>query len=196
VISRKWFWAFQAGFVVLLGAALFLRDRHPKQLPQFTEIPLFRLTDHNGSPFDSSQLKGKVWIASFIFTQCQGPCPIVTQAVSQIYRSYKIDERVQFVSISVDPENDTPEVLKSFAVKFEKNLMRWSFLTGPKKAIEELSMKGFRLGLEDDPMSHSTRVVLVDQSGTIRGYYDGTERESMKELFKDIARLLKSGGAA
>ena len=170
-------------------------------IPILNEIPDFSLTDQSGNPFDSASLKGKIWVADFIFTRCAGPCPKMTQDMAKLHTDFWGEENLRFVSFSVDPEWDKPEKLKNYGTKFQADFKRWSFLTGDKKAIYDLCVKHFHLGVDEaDPQEslvpdqgvlHSTKFVLIDSFGRIRGYYDSTEPASLSLLKNDMVTLLK-----
>jgi cytochrome oxidase Cu insertion factor (SCO1/SenC/PrrC family) len=165
-------------------------------LPVLGTLPEFSLTERSGEPFGLKDLRGQVWVADFIFTNCAGTCPIMTTAMTDIQKTVlaeKLDD-VKLVSITVDPERDTPEVLQRFADGYGALTGRWYFLTGDGAAIQQLANKGFLLsaatgGSPEEPIIHSNRFVLVDRQGRIRGYYDGTEEEGVKQLLKDLKKL-------
>lgn len=166
-------------------------------LPVLSTVPDFTLTERSGQPFGLNDLRGHVWVADFIFTNCAGTCPIMTTAMTEIQKTAlaeKLDD-VKLVSITVDPERDTPEVLQRFADGYGALKDRWYFLTGDGAAIQQLANKGFLLsaatsgGPAEEPIIHSNRFVLVDRQGRIRGYYDGTEEESVAQLLKDLKKL-------
>ncbi len=171
----------------------------PEPLKKHFDVPHFTLTERSGQPFDSATMRGKVWVADFFFTSCQGTCLVLTHRVSQLHRTFKDEPGVRFVSISTDANNDTPEQLTKYAKSFRAD-DRWLFLTGAHDAIFDLSIAGFKLALVEDPSAisvsdkfiHSTRLVLVDKSGTIRGYYDGLSQDEaeIQRLTTDIKRLL------
>lgn len=160
----------------------------------YGSVPEFSLTDQNGKTVTRGDLDGKVWIADFIFTNCAGTCPMLTETMIRLQRA--LPKEVHLVSFSVDPGRDTPEVLAAYAAKAETDKNRWHFLTGEKEKLYDLSIKGFKLALDDtggtdaEPITHSTRLVLVDREGKIRGYYGGTDEEEMKKLFFDAMKLL------
>jgi protein SCO1 len=142
-------------------------------------------------------MKGKIWVADFIFTRCSGACPAMTARLARLRRV--VPDEVAFVSFTVDPGNDTPEVLARYAVNFGID-PRWQFVTGPQKDLFALSTDGFKLAAMevppeeqkaggDGPFLHSSKFVLVDRFGDIRGYYDSTDEDEMKELIADITRL-------
>ncbi|HEY4283977.1 MAG TPA: SCO family protein [Chthoniobacterales bacterium] len=161
----------------------------------YGQVPAFRLTNQNGQPFGSSDLANKIWIADFVFTSCPGPCPIISSRMSELQKPLANTD-VHLVSFTVDPDKDTPEVLRNYGEKLHAQEGRWDFLTGKKSAIYEISQKGFKLALadgEDDtgmPV-HSTRMVLVDRHGQIRGYYDGLAADSVTKLLADANHLLR-----
>lgn len=166
-----------------------------RPLPSYGAIPPFHLVNQDGQPFDSEQLAGKIWIADFIFTTCPGPCPIISTRMSELQKPLGKSD-VRFVSFTVDPEKDTPEVLRAYADKLRKEPFRWDFLTGPIDAIASLSRDGFKLALAEgaEPGSgpvHSTRFVLVDRRGIIRGYYDALAADGVTKLLAHTNHLLR-----
>ncbi len=170
-----------------------LRDRRgllDEELPEYDLLPEFSLLNSAGEPFSLEDLTGKITIADFVFTSCSGPCPIMSSKMDELHEAFSANDNVQFVSISVNPEVDTPEVLTQYAASYEADLARWHFLTGENGAIQELAVGGFKVGSMDDILIHSTKFVLVDQDGRIRGYYTGTETPELIKLSRDIGRLL------
>ena len=129
-------------------------------------------------------------VLSIIFTTCGGICPLMTKNMTQLFRSYRMVNDVSFVSITVNPETDTPTVLMDYAKKFDANMDQWHFLTGSREAITDIAVHGFKLGSIEEPIFHSAKFVLVDRQLHIRGYYDGTENAELSKLFKDVATLL------
>jgi protein SCO1/2 len=186
--------------IVTLGVLLWLRNVEVSALRQrnvssYGVVPTFQLTNQNGQSFGAAQLSGKIWIADFIYTTCPGPCPMISSRMSELQTPLgKTD--VHLVSFSVDPEKDTPAVLRGYAEKLQAEPGRWDFLTGPKSEIYKLSHDGFKLAVSDgsDVLGlpvHSTRMVLVDRHGQIRGYYDATEPEAITKLLADTNHLLR-----
>jgi len=185
--------------VVLLAVAAATavqRWRRPEPPPVLGQVPAFSLTNRDGRSIGLADLAGAPWVADFIFTRCPASCPLMTARMARLNRELPDDLAVRLVSISVDPEHDTPQVLQRYAESF-KAPDRWLFLTGGKQEIYQLSRKGFKLGIEIPPPSapggppvepilHSTRFVLVDGEGRIRGYYDGFDEDSMKKLRRDL----------
>ncbi|MDP7639925.1 MAG: SCO family protein [Candidatus Hydrogenedentes bacterium] len=158
-------------------------------LPDLGKAPEFSLTDSGGVAFDSKRLDGQIYVIDFIFTNCSGICPILSNHMAGLHRAYSGRGGVEFVSITVDPERDTPEVLTEYAERFGADTGRWHFLTGALPYIHDVAVTGFKVGSMDDPLIHSERLILVGREGVIRGYYDGTEADSVLELSRDIAIL-------
>ena len=186
--------------IVTLVLLLWLRHIEVAALRQRTvssygTVPAFELVNQNGQSFGSAQLAGKIWIADFIYTACPGPCPMISSRMSELQKPLEKSD-VHLVSFSVDPGKDTPQVLRGYAEKLQADPARWDFLTGPKSAIYKLSHDGFKLAVSDGgdergiPV-HSTRMVLVDRRGQIRGYYDATEADAVTKLLADTNHLLR-----
>ena len=166
-----------------------------RSISAYGTVPGFQLTNQNGQPFGSAQLSGKIWIADFIYTTCPGPCPMISSRMSELQKPLQKTD-VHLVSFSVDPDKDTPEVLRGYADKLQAEPGRWDFVTGAKSAIYKLSHDGFKLAVSDGRDAqgipvHSTRMVLVDRHGQIRGYYDATEPEAITKLLADTNHLLR-----
>jgi protein SCO1/2 len=198
--STIWKWSLLL-FPFLIAAALFwirqaeVHSLRSRTLHSYGQAPSFQLTNQDGKPFGSSQLAGKIWIADFIFTACPGPCPIISSRMSELQKPLR-ETDVHLVSFTVDPEKDTPEVLRGYAGKLKAQPDRWDFLTGSKASIYDLSRNGFKLGVSDGQEEagvpiHSTRVVLVDRQGMIRGYYDALAPDAVTKLLADTSHLLR-----
>lgn len=177
----------------MLGGAAVLaacsRTREP--LPVFNTIPEFTLTDQHGNPFAfASQLKGKVWVADFIFTTCQGPCPRMSRQMKQVQAGLEGAAGARLVSFTVDPENDTPPALAEYAKRYQAAAGRWFFLTGPKETLHQLKREAFMLGNVEGSTDHSTRFVLIDRQGRVRRYYDTSESDAVTRVITDARRLL------
>jgi protein SCO1/2 len=167
-------------------------------LPKDGIVPPFQLTDQNGEMFGSQQLHGKIWIADFIYSSCPGPCPMISSRMSETQKPLR-DTDVKLVSFSVDPEHDTPAVLRDYASRLNAQPGRWHFLTGDKSVIYRLSRDGFKLAAAENGATgpiHSTRMVLVDRNGVIRGYYDATDADAVTRLLADTNHLLREQPAA
>lgn len=166
-------------------------------LPKDGFVPLFQLIDQHGAPFGSPQLLGKIWIADFVYSTCPGPCPMISSRMGELQKPLR-DTDVKLVSFSVDPQHDTPPVLRDYAAKLNAQPGRWYFLTGQKDTIYRLSRDGFKLAAAEGEAAgpiHSTRLVLVDRSGEIRGYYDATDADAVTRLLADTNHLLREQAA-
>ncbi len=175
----------------LLTLAL-LGCSEPEPPPTLLEVPDFSLTSQAAEPFGSAQLEGEVWIANFVFTRCPTICPLLTTQMKGLTETLA-DTPVRFVSFSVDPANDTPEVLTTYAEQHGADLERWTFLTGDNEAVEQVIVRGLRMRMGDEPdetgnILHGSHFVLVDGTGTIRGYYQ-SNTEGLRDIAED-ARLL------
>jgi protein SCO1/2 len=170
-------------------------------LKQFGSVPQFSLIERDGRRITLSDLKGKVWILNFIYTNCPDTCPIQSAQMREIQDEFPNEKDMYLVSITVDPERDTPKVLSEYAKRFHADPGRWFFLTGDKEAIYKLAEEGFRLGATELPHdkrpasgathTHSPRFVLVDREAQIRGYYVSIEPEAMKRLRRNLKILLR-----
>lgn len=174
-----------------------MRARAPisPRLERYAPAPEFQFTAQDGSKVTKDDLKGRVWVANFVFTRCLGPCPVMTSRMAEL--NQKLGAKagdVNLVSFTVDPEFDTPEVLKAYGEKVGARPERWKFLTGPKAQIDDTIVKGFLQALSKDQEGmpvHSTRFVLVDKDGWIRGFQDGNDPEVVQKLLMDIGDILR-----
>lgn len=163
-------------------------------------LPAFELTDQDGAPLRASDLRGRVWIASFIFTSCATACPLLTTQMANLQRRMA-GRDVRFVSISVDPEVDTPAKLKAHAARFGADESTWRFVTGERAAVRSLVVDGFRVGLGEREaltgggydIPHALRFTLVDRAGHVRGHYP-TDGDGLARLERDAVRLLAEPG--
>jgi protein SCO1/2 len=143
----------------------------------------------------SQELAGQVWVADFVYTSCGGICPIMTEKMRKLQD--KLPAEIRLVSFSVDPDTDTPATLTAYAKRYGADPDRWFFLTGNKASLVTLSKEGFKLALDDtggtqaEPITHSSRFVLVDRQGRIRGYYSMDEESEMAHIVRDAKSLLK-----
>lgn len=188
--------------VLMVGVGIVLvylsahRDRAVRSeiLPIYSQVPDFSLVDSDGSPFGRSDLEGQVWIADFVYTTCPGPCPSVTAKLAGFQEPVTKLPDARLVTITVNPEVDTPAQLRDYAKSFDA-ADRWVFLTGAEDQIHDLVQNGFKLSVArqegEDPVLHSTKLVLVDQAGFIRGYYDAMRPDEMRKLGDDLARLAR-----
>ncbi len=161
----------------------------------YGEVPAFEFIRQDGSTLSRDDLRGKIWVANFIFTSCSDVCPGLSSRMREIQnRMDKMGDAVHLVSFSVDPARDTPEKLQKYAARFQARPDMWSFVTGDMEAIQSVVEDGFKLGLEATEVEdtgffnivHGERFVLVDQLGQIRGYFRANDEE--------IQRLLNTAG--
>lgn len=179
----------------LLAALLLVgcgEDEPP--LPSMIAISDFTLVDQTGEEFSSRELRGHVWVANMIFTSCPDICPVMSSQMANLTRRVPHDD-VRFVSISVDPEVDTPEVLSEYAERFGADTERWIFLTGSSDDVNRVITRSFRSPVGDRvemdegyDILHSSRFMLIDSRMTLRGLYD-RDREGLEQLERDIERL-------
>jgi len=180
--------------ILLVLMPLVFSCRREPELTRFYPVPDFSLTDQTEKTVTLNQLKGKVWIADFIFTNCGGTCPAMTEQMRKLQQL--LPAEVRLVSFTVDPARDTSKALAAYAAEHGASSDRWLFLTGDRQALLDLCMKGFKLPVDDtsgtpvEPITHSTRFVLVDKEGEIRGYYNGTEEDALVQLTANARKLL------
>jgi protein SCO1/2 len=191
-----------AGLGLALALVLWAALRRPQPAPallHYGAVPAFSLTGMDAKPFASSALAGKVWAASFVYTQCKNSCPMLEAQMRRLSLSLPSGPGYALVSITVDPDRDTPQALAAYAQKMGLTDPRWAFLTGPKPVLKKLIQEGFHLAAEPGERQsdarqapdilHSSKIVLVDKHGDIRGYYDGLLAESVEAVRDDAARL-------
>lgn len=180
-----------AVILLLAGASYIIRDaeRAQQEIPILYPLPNFNLVDQNESTFGLQELQGRISVVDFIFTSCRGPCPVLSANMAELYRRFKGEAKIQFISISVDPQRDTLPALRAYADRFGVTDNRWRFLRGESTAVTALIEEGFKLSADNLPQGHSTKFVLVDQNGYIRRYYDGTREASLTALQNDLTRL-------
>lgn len=195
-LKRRLLWAFLVLSLVLVAAATLLQRMRRPELPVYGQLPGFSLVNRDGRTVRLEDLAGAAWVADFVFTRCPASCPMMTARMARLERGLPRDLDVRLVSISVDPVHDTPEVLERYARKVQAP-ERWLFLTGDREDVRRLCVEGFKLGLDmepgpgagPEPILHSTRFVLVDGEGRIRGYYEAFDEASTEKLRKDLLRL-------
>lgn len=171
-------------------------DAAEEPLPEMVPISDFTLTDQDGADFQTRELHGKVWIADLIFTSCPSICPVMSSQMANLHRRIVSDD-VRFVSISVDPDVDTPEVLRAYAERFGADTERWVFLTGERSDVSRVVHLSFRLPMGDRmdrddgryDILHTGRFILIDRDMTMRGLYE-TTRTDLDRLERDVARLV------
>ena len=189
-------------FVLICLAALMVcllgcnNDKQPP-LPSWAPVPGFALTNQSNASFGTEQLRGKVWVANFIFTRCPTVCPGISRMMSYLQENLEKEGlNVMLVSFSVDPDFDTPEVLDAYARRYSADPARWHFLTGPSDAVHEAVRGGFKMAMEkvetvgEPPdILHGTQFVLVDKELQIRAYHDSNDPEFLGNVLRDAKRL-------
>lgn len=200
--------------VIALGSYASLSRSEARGLETFGDVPEFALIDHLERPVISTEFRGKVVVANFIYTSCRDICPLLSVQMKSLQerlrQDHLADGRVQLLSFTVDPVRDTPPVLRAYAERHEADPAVWRFVTGPEDTLVPLIVDGFRLGataLPPGPASqgehrmggesqtsyevmHGARFVLIDRRGQIRAYPDGRDLD-IDELVANIRRLLR-----
>lgn len=169
------------------------QQREGGALPELWSAPAFSFVDQHGKPTNERDLAGKVWIADFIYTQCTSACPLLSAKLALVRRQLA-DPRAKFVSFSVDPEHDTPEVLRSYEQNWGPDDARWTLLSTDPKGLAALA-EGMRVAVSptqdpNDPILHTTLFFLVDSAAKVRGAYDSTDDAALDRLVRDAQRLL------
>ncbi len=184
------------GGAVLLGRSMMRSETIP--LPTLATVPPFELTRENGAPFSSSALDGKVWVANCIFTSCTTVCPKLTGVMSQLQKETAADGAgIAFVSLSVDPYNDTPAALEPYARRAGADASRWAFLTGTEEALRSVIVDGMKLAMDKNggdnlmAIAHASRFVLVDGQRRVRGLYRVEDEGVVQKMAADARRLVQ-----
>lgn len=183
--------------MLLLTALRTCSGRHLAELQVMGTVPAFSLQDQSGQPVTEATLRGRPWVASFVFTTCSTVCPKITEANVELQRRLTAAGRsARIVSFTVDPEYDTPEVLAAYAARYGADPARWSFLTGPQDRLFRLITDGFQLAMGDRQkdaagvidITHSSKLVLVDATLQVRGYF-GTSPEEIGLIVAYLEQL-------
>jgi protein SCO1/2 len=182
-------WLLFAALALAIPIAPMLVSRRPSALPRLGELPQFSLTDQRGRPFGRDDLRGKVWVADFVFTSCSDACPRLTRQMRALQDRLDPHGRIGLLSISVDPDRDTPDRLRQYGETYGAREDLWRFLTGSPMEVERTVVKGFKIAMAKVPPTqtapqtedelraeaidilHGDRFVLVDSEARIRGYY-------------------------
>ncbi len=184
---------------VLLAARLLLA--RPIALPELGELPAFQLTDERGANLGRESLLGHTTVVDFIFTSCATACPLLSSEMARLQTWVRHDglgDRVHLLSVSVDPERDTPERLRAFAARYEADPSIWRFARGKEAEIRRVVVEGMKQEVarqldrgEADGFTilHGTKLVLIDPKARIRGYYDAKDAASMARLRKELVAL-------
>ncbi|MBL8024484.1 MAG: SCO family protein [Elusimicrobia bacterium] len=168
----------------------------PEALGNVPSFSLPAATAEGASAVSLADLQGKIWVANFIFTHCSGPCPLMTSKMAKLQGV--LPDSVQLITFTVDPDRDDLDVLSEYARQFEADPKRWFFLRAEKPVLYKLVFEGFKLPMMEDPsadsgfrVTHSTRFVLVDGQGRIRGYFESSDPSLEKKMTKAVQDLTK-----
>ena len=159
------------------------------------DVQSFSFQNQDGKAVSLESLKGQVWVADFIFTNCETICPPMTSHMAELQKQMEEENlQARIVSFSVDPENDTPEKLKKFAANYPLNFQNWDFLTGySQEEIEKFALKSFKSIVkkpeDEDQVIHQSSFYLVDQNGKVVKDYDGAKNTPYDEIIADIKTL-------
>ena len=188
------------GLTLALTLALVARAMRPRPpLPVLGRVPEFRLVDERGAPFTTASMRDHVSVVDFIFTRCPSSCPRLTATMRGLQARFQRDSAdVKLVSFSVDPENDTPQVLSEYAANAGADRARWTFVTGPVDDVTRAVVLGFKVsaakiakGANDYDVVHGEWMVLVDGRGNVRGYYPTETEEETRGVVEDAERLAR-----
>ena len=174
----------------------FVHEIRRTELPVYGFIPDFSLTESSGRMMTRQDLLGNIWVADFIFTTCGGACPMMSSNMKQLQNTLNDSTDVKLVSITVDPERDSPAALAEYAKRYGARPDQWYFLTGDSNAIQALAKTGFFLATETgsdpkEPIIHSQKFALVDKRGRLRGFFDGESPAVTRTLLTAIETLEK-----
>ena len=177
------------------------REGATRGLPILFTVSDFTLTNQNNQAVSLADLHGQLWVADIIFTRCAGPCPEMTRRMGELQAALPAGSPVKLVTLTTDPESDTPEVLKSYARRFGAEPGRWLFLTGAKAQVVRLAVDGLKLAVQEkkpeereseaDLFIHSTLFVLVDRQGRARAVFESSEPDTQSRLMEAIRILLR-----
>ena len=179
------------GISVAVAGILYYKKAQRQAFVAVQEIqPIsdFTLTDHHGESFQSSELEGQVWVTHFMFTTCQGPCPLMTKKITKLKDELKESHPFHLVSITMNPDADDEAALTEYSQRFGGD-DNWSLLFGPIESVIDIARQVFRVPADKDPNLHSTLFVLMNKELKIHGYYDSQDPERMAELKQAIQDL-------
>ena len=174
-----------------------------RQPPAYGSVPLFSFMERSGQRVERAEFLGRIWVVDLIYTHCPDTCPLQSAEMARLQAELVNETDMRLVSITVDPARDTLAVLSRYAKRFGADPKRWLFLTGEKEAIYRFVQEGLRLpvmdprrrargaGGEGVSFLHSSRFVLVDREARIRGYYESSDMESLRQLREDVKTLLR-----
>ena len=198
------------GFLVLVamvaGGLTYFAFTNPRpdrqdRLAVLGEVHDFRLTNQLGQAVTLADLRSNVWVVDVIFTRCAGPCPRMSQRMSELQGRLRFDGQVRLVSLTADPAFDTPTVLQHYAERFRADPSRWQFLTGPQAELYRLAARDLLLAVVENPggasnapsdlFVHSTKLILLDRQARLRGVFDGENPKVVSQLVPAVRKLLR-----
>lgn len=161
----------------------------------YKTIPDFNFMNQDSVMISNQTLQNSIYVADFFFTSCPSICPIMSKNMLDIYNKYKGNEDVKFVSHTIDPKHDTIPVLKKYASKLGVDSKQWNFVYGDKESVYKIAKEGYmNFAAEDDKapggITHSGYFLLIDKEKRVRGAYDGTQENQVKQLMEDMDVLL------
>lgn len=196
IVRSKLFWVLFLAFGFSYPIYRSLNRTLPPELPIIAQVPEYELISENGQRFGSKNLKGRVYLANFVFSRCPTVCPKMLGEIEKIQKRVRgTGHKVGIVTFTVDPEYDNEKVLFDLARKHKANPHVWTFLTGDNKdELFKLYRDGFKVGVEQNPknlydIAHSEKIVLVDQENRVRGYY-AFEEHSINQLMIDVGLII------
>ncbi len=188
-------------FIVFIGCGILglvtshlVADRALPPLPVYGHLTTYELIDQQGARLTQAQWAGHVWIMDCMLTRCAGQCPMMSHQMQQLQQVFQRMPGVRLLSLSVDPSHDTPEALRAYAQQYGAQAQRWTFATGTPSVIDRLVREELHLGLAEgtsaaEPITHSTRLTLIDAHGQVRGYYEAADPSAVQRLIRDARRL-------
>ncbi len=187
--------------MAVIVAAFVVSQRAASTLPVLYQVPDFTLTNQNNHAVTLADLRGQVWLADIVFTRCAGPCPEMTRKMSALQAALPAGKPLKFVTLTTDPEFDTPAVLAAYGQRHGASPGRWWFLTGTKPHIARLAGDGLKLAAVEkkpeertndmDMFIHSTIFVLVDKQARVRGIFESDQPEAHERIVAAVKQLLR-----
>jgi cytochrome oxidase Cu insertion factor (SCO1/SenC/PrrC family) len=189
-------------FALILAGCGVSSPTPPADVDPGWQVGPFSLTERSGKTMTDKDLRGSVWVASFVFTRCSGPCPTVSSTMTKLQKEFKDEPDVKLVTFTVDPARDDLSTLREYANQRGADPNRWLFLTGEEKTMHTLLVEQFKQGVQKhlepdvkpgEEFEHSTRLLVIDKNGVIRGIFPGmadTKRHDADTAFaSDLDRL-------
>jgi len=207
--TRKTVWLVWGGLLVLItlmlvGLLVQIRSRAKAELPMLGQVADFRLTNQNGQAVSLADLRGHVWVGDIVFTRCPGPCLKMSRQMKELENALPEKSDSKLVTLTTDPDYDTPAILKTYGERFSADTNQWMFLTGTKEQIRKLGRDSLKLTAiekapqerenSDDLFIHSTIFVLVDRNGQLRKTFETTgegidPKEVQEKILADVKQL-------